>query len=127
MTPFPLLRLEGAAVLAVSVWAYHWSHGSWLLFALLFLAPDLSMVGYAVNARAGSVTYNAIHTYVGPLLLAAYGLATDRHTALLIALIWIAHIGIDRLLGYGLKYPTQFKDTHLNRPFCRSMEKGARG
>jgi hypothetical protein len=114
MTPFPLLRLEGAAVLAVSVWAYHWSHGSWLLFALLFLAPDLSMVGYAVNARAGSITYNAIHTYVGPLSLAAYALATDRHTAFQIALIWIAHIGIDRLLGYGLKYPTQFKDTHLN-------------
>jgi hypothetical protein len=119
MTPLPLLRLEGAAVLAVSVFAYHWSHGSWLLFAVLFLAPDLSMVGYLINAGAGSITYNAVHTYAGPLLLAAYSLesyplAGGRHTALLIALIWIAHIGFDRLLGYGLKYPTQFKDTHLD-------------
>jgi len=69
MTPRPLLHLEGAVVLAMSVGAYRWSHGSWLMFALLFLVPDLSMIGYAGGARAGSITYNAIHTYVGPLLL----------------------------------------------------------
>jgi hypothetical protein len=114
MTPLPFLHLEGAAALAVSVYLYHWSHGSWLLFALLFLAPDLSMVGYLIDAQAGSITYNAIHTYAGPLLLAAYSLGTDHHTAFLIALIWISHLGFDRLLGYGLKYPTQFKDTHLD-------------
>jgi hypothetical protein len=114
MTPLPLLRLEGAAVLVASVYAYHWAHGSWLLFALLFLTPDLSMFGYLLNAGAGSIAYNAIHTYVGPLLLAAYSTATDRRTALLISLIWIAHIGFDRLLGFGLKYRTQFKDTHLS-------------
>jgi len=85
-----------------------------MLFALLFLAPDLSMIGYAINAKAGSITYNAIHTYIGPLLLGAYSLARDDRTALLVALIWIAHIGFDRMLGYGLKYPTRFKDTHLS-------------
>jgi hypothetical protein len=84
------------------------------MFALLFLVPDLSMIGYAGGARAGSITYNAIHTYVGPLLLGAYSLAGEHRTALSIALIWIAHIGFDRMLGYGLKYPTRFKDTHLN-------------
>jgi hypothetical protein len=114
MTPRPLLHLEGAVVLAVGVGAYHSFHGSWGLFALLFLAPDLSMAGYLINAGTGSIAYNAIHTYVGPLLLAAYSIATDNRTALLISLIWIAHIGFDRMLGYGLKYPTQFKDTHLN-------------
>jgi len=114
MTPRPLLQLEGAVVLAVGVGAYHWSHGSWFLFALLFLVPDLSIAGYLINASAGSITYNAIHTYIGPLFLAAYSLATDHRAAFPIALIWIAHIGFDRLLGYGLKYPTQFKDTHLN-------------
>jgi hypothetical protein len=72
------------------------------------------MAGYLVNAGAGSIAYNAIHTYAGPLLLAAYSASTDRHTPLLIALIWISHIGFDRPLGYGLKYPAQFKDTHLN-------------
>jgi hypothetical protein len=114
MAPRPLLHFEGATVLAVSIWAYHQSHGNWFLFALLFLAPDLSIVGYAFNARAGSIAYNAIHTYVGPLLLAAFALATDRAAAFQIALIWIAHIGFDRLLGYGPEYPTRFKDTHLN-------------
>jgi hypothetical protein len=114
MTPLALLRLEGAVVLAAAVYAYSWSRGSWLLFALLFLAPDLSMDGYLIDAGAGSIAYNAIHTYAGPLLLAAYSMVTDHRTALLISLIWISHIGFDRLLGYGLKYPTQFKDTHLN-------------
>ena len=114
MTPLPLLRLEGAAVLAGSVCAYRLSHGSWLLFALLFLAPDLSMVGYAINARAGAAAYNAIHTYAGPMLLAMYSIAADRRALLPVALIWIAHIGFDRLLGFGLKYGSGFKDTHLN-------------
>lgn len=114
MTPRPLLRLEGAAVLAASLYAFQRAQGSSVLFAVLFLAPDLSMAGYAMNPRAGSIAYNAVHTYVGPLLLGAYSLASGRHTAWLMALIWIAHIGFDRLLGYGLKYPTRFKDTHLN-------------
>jgi len=73
------------------------------------------MLGYLIDARAGSITYNAIHISIGALLLAAYSLATDHHTAFLIALIWITHIGFDRLLGYGLKYPTGFKDTHLSK------------
>jgi hypothetical protein len=114
MTPRPLLRLEGAAILAVSIFAYHWSHGSWQMFALLLLLPDLSIAGYAIGARAGSIAYNAVHTYTGPVLLLGYSLETGLAMARFIALIWIAHIAFDRLLGFGLKYPTQFKDTHLN-------------
>ena len=68
MNPRPLLHLEGAAVLAVSVFAYHSDHGSWGLFALLFLMPDVSMVGYLANAQIGAAVYNAVHTYLGPLL-----------------------------------------------------------
>jgi Domain of unknown function (DUF4260) len=56
----------------VSLLSYHWSHGSWLQFALLFLLPDLSMLGYAANNSVGAITYNAVHTYVGPLVLAGY-------------------------------------------------------
>jgi len=66
MNPRPLLHLEGAAVLILSVFAYHWSDGNWGLFALLFVVPDLSMIGYLANVRAGAAIYNAIHTYVGP-------------------------------------------------------------
>lgn len=108
------MHLEGAAVFALSLLAYQWSHGSWLLFVLLFLVPDLSMIGYVVNVRLGAITYNTVHTYVGPLLLAAYAFGLGHQRLLWPSLIWIAHIGLDRMLGFGLKYPTRFKDTHLN-------------
>ena len=114
MNPRPLLRLEGAAVLIVSLFSYHWSQGSWLPFALLFLVPDLSILGYAANLRVGAITYNAVHTYVGPLVLAGYSLGLNRPAIFSLSLIWIAHIGLDRMLGFGLKYPARFKDTHLN-------------
>jgi hypothetical protein len=114
MTPRPLLHLEGATVLALSLFAWHWSHGSWVLFALLFLTPDLSMLGYIANARVGAIAYNAVHTYIGPLALIGYAFALGLHEVLFVAVIWIAHLGFDRMLGYGLKFPTRFKDTHLS-------------
>ncbi|WP_321477016.1 DUF4260 domain-containing protein [uncultured Paludibaculum sp.] len=114
MNPRPLLHLEGAGILALSLFAYHWNHGSWTLFALLFLVPDLGMAGYLANARVGAYAYNALHTYAGPLLLALYSLGTNHPAILPLSIIWIAHIGFDRMLGYGLKYPTRFQDTHLN-------------
>jgi hypothetical protein len=79
-----------------------------------FFMPDVSMVGYLANAQIGAAVYNAVHTYLGPLLLGAYSVSTDHRTPLLLALIWVAHIGLDRMLGFGLKYPTEFKDTHLS-------------
>lgn len=72
------------------------------------------MIGYAFNPRVGAMTYNAIHTYVGPWVLGGYSLFTGKHLPLLLALIWAAHIGFDRMLGFGLKYPSRFKDTHLD-------------
>jgi hypothetical protein len=107
------LRLEGAAVLLFAVGLYAWGDHSWLLFAVLFLSPDLSFLGYLAGARVGAMTYNALHSYVGPLALAAVLLLTGH--AVMLALIWAAHLGFDRLVGYGLKYPTDFKDTHLGR------------
>jgi hypothetical protein len=109
MNPRILLHLEGAAVLVASVFAYRWNGGGWLQFVLLFLVPDISMIGYLRSVRLGAMTYNAIHTYVGPFLLAGFSVL------LLLALIWFAHIGLDRMLGFGLKYPTRFKYTHLNQ------------
>jgi hypothetical protein len=88
--------------------------GGWLEFVLLFLVPDVSMIGYVASPRVGSEIYNAVHTYVGPLALGGYSVWSDHSQALLLSLIWAAHIGLDRMLGFGLKYPTRFKDTHLN-------------
>lgn len=115
MNPKTLLHLEGAAVFVVTLFAYQHNHGSWPLFVLLFLVPDVSMIGYAFNARVGTMTYNAVHTYVCPLVLGGYALFFGKHLPLLLALVWIAHIGFDRMLGFGLKYSSRFKDTHLDQ------------
>jgi hypothetical protein len=114
MNPRLSLHLEAAAVFVASLFAYQHNHFSWLLFALLFPVPDASMIGYAVNARIGAITYNGIHTYIFPLMLGGYALWTGKHLPLLLALIWMAHIGFDRMLGFGLKYSSRFKDTHLD-------------
>lgn len=101
-------RLEGLALLAVSVLAYARFGEGWLLFAVLFLIPDLSFLGYLAGPRLGAWAYNLAHSLIGPLLLAAAG---DPPIAL--ALIWLAHIGFDRALGYGLKSPDGSGVTHL--------------
>ena len=113
--PAILLRLEGLATLALSVLLYARNDGSWLLFAFLLLAPDLSALGYLAGTRAGATTYNIAHTYAMPAVLGAASLLGDSDLTVSLALIWTAHIGMDRTIGYGLKYPTDFKDTHLSR------------
>jgi hypothetical protein len=115
MQPKILLHIEGGVVLVASIILYGYAGGNWLIFALLILAPDLSALGYLAGTTVGSYVYNTFHTYLLPAILGMYGLLGSNPLALQIALIWFAHIGGDRLLGYGLKYPTAFKDTHLNR------------
>lgn len=111
--PALLIKIESAAVALGALAFFINRGGSGLLFAVLILAPDLSMVGYAANPRTGSIIYNIVHTYAVPAILTAIALATGSDLLLQIALIWFVHIGGDRLLGFGLKYPTEFKDTHL--------------
>ncbi len=111
--PAILLRIEEALLLILTLYAYQYLHYSWLLFAILFLTPDLFMLGYVINPRIGSATYNLAHTITFPVTLVLIAYTTHHEPLTAIALIWIAHIAIDRLLGYGLKYPTHFKDTHL--------------
>jgi hypothetical protein len=111
--PGLLLRIEGSAVLALSVILYRELHFSWLLFAILLLAPDLSMIGYLSGVRIGASIYNLVHTLAVPLLLIGFAVLTARFSLLAYGLIWTGHIGMDRMLGFGLKYPTNFKDTHL--------------
>jgi hypothetical protein len=113
--PGVLLRVEGAVMLALAVLLYALQGGSWLLFVLLILAPDLSALGFLAGTKVGAATYNLFHTYLLPAALGAYGLLGTNSLALSLALIWFAHIGGDRLVGYGLKYETAFKDTHLGR------------
>ena len=113
--PRLLLQAEGFAVLTVSVAAFHQLNGSWLWFFLLLLWPDVFMLGYLLNPRVGAALYNVMHTELLPLYIGGAAIFEGWHNVVLFTLIWLAHIGMDRALGYGLKYPTFFKDTHFQR------------
>ncbi len=109
------LRLEGLAVAAVSAVLYARTGASWWLFAVLWLVPDLSMLGYLKSPCWGARIYNAVHSYVVPAALGLSAVLLQANSLLPIALIWVNHIGVDRLLGYGLKYADGFGWTHLGR------------
>lgn len=113
MKPPAWLRLEGAAVFALSLFLYFRADGGWAMLILLLLVPDLSMLGYLGGERPGAAVYNLVHSYLLPLLLIGIALLAAQPIVVLCGLIWVAHIGMDRMLGYGLKLETGFRHTHL--------------
>ena len=114
-TPRTILCAEGGVIAAAAL-IFAFSTGlSWWLLVILILAPDLSMLGYLKSARVGTWAYNLAHTYVVPVLLLIIAWQITAPVLTHVALIWIAHIGFDRLIGYGLKYETAFRHTHLSR------------
>jgi hypothetical protein len=115
LRPAALLRVEGVALLVLSVLLYRVNGGGWLMFGVLLLAPDLSMLGYLAGPQVGAAIYNTFHTYAMPAVVGALGVIFASPLTVAVALIWFAHIGMDRTVGYGLKYPSSFKDTHLER------------
>ena len=116
MSPQRILRIEGLAVFLTALAVYFALDGPLWLLAVLALAPDLSMAGYLAGPALGSRIYNLFHTYTLPLALGGAGVWTGTTLAVLVAAVWTAHIGADRLVGYGLKYETDFKETHLSAP-----------
>jgi Domain of unknown function (DUF4260) len=110
-----LLRLEGLGLFAGMTLLYAVWGGSWWIYALLFLVPDVSFAAYLAGPRFGAIIYNAAHSYMAPMAMMTTGFGSDSPLTLSIAMIWLAHIGIDRALGYGLKYSAGFGYTHLGR------------
>ncbi len=110
-----LLRLEGLTLFIGMTLLYGLWDGSWWVYLILFLVPDLSFAAYLAGPKFGAVVYNAAHSYLAPVTLMTSGLAGASPLTLSIAMIWLAHIGIDRALGYGLKYFDGFGFTHLGR------------
>ena len=113
--PRHLLRLEGLALFAGCLVLYGHLDFDWVVFLVLFLAPDVSAVGFLAGGRAGAISYDLVHTLAGPVVLGAAGVAVDARVAVQLALIWAAHIGFDRAVGYGLRYPASPRETHLDR------------
>ncbi len=113
--PRRLLHAEGVAVAVAAVAVYFYADHPWWLLLVLALAPDVSLAGYAAGPRVGAAAYNAVHTYVLPVALATAGVIAEADTAVALGLIWLAHIGVDRAVGYGLKYPKDFRETHIQR------------
>lgn len=114
MNPQQILRLENIAIAIFGIYAYAYLGGTWWFFALLFLTPDFSMLGYLAGNKIGANTYNLFHTPILPIALFAVAVVLSSPLLMQIALIWLTHIYFDRAVGYGLKLPTGFKHTHLS-------------
>lgn len=113
--PIVFLRLEGVAVFLCCLAAYVWLGYPLLWFLVLFFSFDISITGYAINTRVGAITYNAVHSFIGPSLLGTLGLITANTICIGYALIWFSHLGFDRMIGFGFMKPTQFGDSNLGR------------
>lgn len=122
--PKTLLQVEGACIFSSTIWAFSRLHQPWWTFAGLLLVPDLGMAGYLANTSIGAALYNSVHTETPPILLLCTALARNNNALTGLALCWLAHIGMDRMLGYGLKYGTGFTHTHLGI-FGRKGGKGS--
>jgi len=108
-----LLRAEGLTVLFVAIFMYSHFDFSWLTFFIFFFFPDFSFLAYLKGPKMGAFFYNLAHSYIGPLLCLGVGFVGSIELFQIITLIWFAHIGFDRALGYGLKYSQGFSYTHL--------------
>lgn len=106
-------RAEGAAIFAAATIIYFHNQLSWVWYVLLLFAFDIFLIGYLVSPRIGAWLYNLGHSLIIPALLATVYLWHRDAWLLGLACLWFAHIGLDRALGYGLKFESGFKDTHL--------------
>jgi Domain of unknown function (DUF4260) len=113
--PRALLHVEGVAAAGAAIALYFHADYPWWLLVVVVLAPDLSMLGYLAGPIVGATVYDLAHTYSLAIVLAAIGVIANAEIAAQLGLIWITHIGVDRAIGYGMKYPSGFKDTHLQR------------
>jgi hypothetical protein len=111
--PIRLQRLEGLLLLVAAVWLFAETRETWWLFGLLLLAPDISMLGYLHSPETGAAIYNLGHTLLVPAAMLAWGVLAEVSLLVGVGAVWVAHIGMDRFAGYGMKYSDSFHHTHL--------------
>lgn len=108
-----ILKLEALLFFVATIGAYYFVGASWLMFFVLILVPDIFMFGYLKNSRLGAMVYNIGHMYVTPVIFLGFYAFSHKPIFLIVSIIWIAHISMDRMLGFGLKLDLGFKHTHL--------------
>lgn len=109
-----IVRLEYAALAATAAYFFIQQGFGWYWLVPMFFVYDIGMVGYAINSKVGAVIYNSTHSLFVPLVfIVLYAAWQPSSWLLFIALTQLFHIGIDRFLGYGLKYGAGFRHTHL--------------
>lgn len=110
-----IIKIEGLFIFLAGIYFYNMFSGNWILFMLLIFVPDISIVGFLKNKKLGTITYNLSHNYILAIILLLVGFILGKPILTSLGLIVFSHVGIDRFLGYGLKYPSSFKDTHIQR------------
>jgi hypothetical protein len=110
-----IIKFEGIAVFLTCLYFYSTLDASWLVFALLWLVPDISMAGYFKDKKIGAIMYNLAHTYILAIAIVVWGLWQGDNFIVSLGVILASHIGLDRFLGFGLKYQSGFKDTHIQK------------
>jgi hypothetical protein len=110
-----LLKLEETAEWAFSIFLFSTLEFAWWWYPVLILLPDLSMIGYAVSAKAGAVSYNMIHHKGLGIVVGLVGFLLSNQPLMLAGVILFSHSSMDRMFGYGLKYSDDFKHTHLGK------------
>jgi hypothetical protein len=108
-----LLKLEELFLLGLALFLLSGLDYPWWLYAVLFLAPDLSMLGYLGGPRLGAAVYNFVHHRGLAVACYIFGFAAGQSAVQFAGLILFGHSSFDRILGYGLKYPDAFENTHL--------------
>lgn len=110
-----ILRIENLALLLLAIYIYSLTSSDWIVFAFLFLVPDISMIGYLRGAKAGANLYNLVHNYILPVFIMGFGVLISEPLVISLGSILLAHVGVDRLLGFGLKEMEGFKNTHMGK------------
>lgn len=107
-------RVESGVLFGASIWLYALQGIDWWWYPVLLLVPDVFMVGYLANTTLGAVMYNIGHSLIPGIALVVGGLALHSPWSIALGAIWLGHVGMDRAVGYGLKYHDSFKHTHLS-------------
>ena len=110
-----LIRLEELFLFLLSIFLFAQLDYAWWWYPILFLVPDIGMVGYVANPRVGAITYDLFHHKAIAVMAYVTGDFLGSHVLQLAGVIMLGHSSLDRVFGYGLKFPDSFKHTHLGQ------------